>query len=349
MVIEIVPKEDMKNDKMLYIGEDDIKVRVIDNIGIFGVRGVFRPAILPFIEHFKKLIEESEKEKGKGNGKIEIRMRNIRDMMGYEFKGDKHNDNTLYYRLKDTLLEFGVKVQLHHHFGANLIMSFANENEIISAKDAMRLRHEKTALRAGYLNIASYQRNKRSYRAKWGKMEESPNCSLYFGNWIEKVFVSKMFPDAEYNTNILGSAADSGWDFKCKDGTRIKHIASCLRTGVGGDGYIKEYWGWNIDENYDADVFVLTGWKDRKSLELLHAWIMKKLDIVNCREFWNRKSFAINNHKWSLNKYSKFEIKGERLEILRRSIDLRNRQIRHIEREEKMKEIMTWYKIHFKS
>lgn len=394
MDIEIIPEKEMKNykDKLnIEMGKDDIKVDTLNSTNEYSIEDKedkdsikvdiidkdkdfaffkmreshYRDKLSSHVDEFKKMIRDN-------GGKAVIKLRYIRDILGSGYQTyEEKSDNAISSRVKETLLEYGIKANTYHHFGANLIMILTDAN-YADVIELQRMRYLKTAIRAGFDTHAEYARHSpaRQKNLKLGLMEDAIDCSHYLGGYVERKFVSSIFPDAEPNPIPLGPYSKRGWDWKYKNDKRseegneegniikIKHIASTLRViydpndlnWTTGKIRRRELFQWGIYENQDADVFIMTGWKDRKSLELLHAWVIDKNDIVNGRRFCDRQSFAINNHKFSLKKYSKYEIdiKDGRFEELKKDIDNRNKKIIKKEREEKMKEIRRWYATHFR-
>ena len=262
----------------------------------------YRNRLSGHIEDFKNMIRN-------GGGQVEIKLKYIRKILGegYGTYEDK-SDDAIYFRLKNLLLEYGISVRLHHHYGANLIMSFIDISNI-DIIEMQRMRYLKSARRAGFLTNAQYKRyGQPGYRSKlkFGTMEEAIETSMYLGSYIKKEFISKIFPGAMSNPVPLGPYSTRSYDWVCKrvvksgkeneekEDIKIKCLASTIRTRdeldvSWKDGSIKERirkeFHWNISENKESDVFVLTGWKDRKSLELLKCWVIGKNDIINDRKF----------------------------------------------------------------
>lgn len=300
----------------------------------------YRDKLLPHIQEFKDMINNSpEKE-------ITIPLKQIKEILGEDYR--TKSAYAIYSRCREVLLENGIEIHIFHQYGANLIMSLTdmNKNEVIRWE---RSKYLNSALNAGFLTNAEYKRHQKGYvkKLKHGIMEESIDTTLYLGSYVKRKFLSKLFPDAVPNPVPLGPYSRRSYDWICKNGIKIKFYSSTLRTRYDpsdlnwttGEIRKREVFQWNIMENKDADVFILIAWKDRQNLELLHVWIINKDDIVNGRKFNERQSFAVNNHKFSLNKYKKFEIDITEIE-----------EYIYIDRKNKRnKEINDWYNTIFRT
>ena len=180
MDIELIPKEDM-----------------VKSHGMFADPN-YRNKILPRIEEFKRLI-------GEGDGKILVKMRDIRNILGYEKYKDK-SDNNLYLKMRDIFLEFGIKVQLYHHHGCNLILTLVNdESEIIKESEAVRIRNDKVAKKAGFSRLGEYILNRPSYRITRTtdmRFDEDNKFHLMFIG--KKYMASILFPGAVINKRSTG-------------------------------------------------------------------------------------------------------------------------------------------------
>jgi hypothetical protein len=309
----LIPKDDMivKKEVIYDIESDDTSL--VDRVGYW--LGFYRKKILPYIDTFRDLIE-------KGNGKTEIRMKDIRVMLGDEFKNK--SDMTIYSRLKDILLEFGIKVNLHHWYGANLIMTLvSDENEIISEIDSNRVRRKKSANNANYSHYPDYERNLPSRRKIYSLNMYDKEEKHFFVGIGRRYIAKELFPGCIINTKSLGGnhrGMVDRYDWTTSNGIKIKHVAGRLRHSVDNDGYERDYFQWGIYRNDKVDIFLLTGWGNVGDLNLMKAWIFDKKDIVNKREFWDRTSFLISTHDKSMSKYFKFEVGEDMLKKIREKL-----------------------------
>lgn len=306
----------------------------------------YRPNILPHIDVFKSLIVQ-------GGGEALIKMRDIRNMIGYD-KCKNKADNNMYLKVRDTLLEFGIKVKMYHNFGLNLIMTFADDSEIVKAIDVTRKREANVAQKAGFLNWNEYCKNKPSYRAaRMTDMRYDEDNQFHFVYIGRKYIAQELFPGAIINEKSLGGkySSISGYDWTI-NGVKVKHFASRLRHSVDDEGFERDYFQWGILNNNVADAFLLTGWGSVGSLNLMKAWIIDAKEIVNRGEFWNRSSFLISTHDRSIKKYSKFEVNDSRLEKIRKSLADREELEVYpgiIEKIEDLKmDIRNWYNTYFR-
>jgi uncharacterized protein (UPF0332 family) len=303
MTIELIEKEDV--------------IEVKENGA--GYVGIYRDRILLHVERFKSLIKDSD------SGEIEVKIKDIKNLMGEEFKD--RNVNSFYMMLKTILIEKGINIKLHHHYGANLVMSFAKENEIRPSIEIVRERLLKSAKNAGYDRYADYVRDRQIKSKIHNKTMYDKDSKKYFVD-IGRKYVSIIFPNAVINWNSIAnqhSEDKGGYDWT-SNGIKIKHIAGTLRHSVlkshsmGAEDFERDFFQWGINYNDRTDAFILTAWDDSKNLELMKAWYIKKGEVVNGKEFWDRSSFLISTHDRSIAKYSKYEVDDSKLDLIRNKI-----------------------------
>jgi hypothetical protein len=313
----LIQKEDMIIKKKDTIIKEDIRNVTNDNVGY---AGVYRENISPFIERFKNLIKDSS------SGEIELKIKDIKNMMGDEFKD--RDVTSFYMMLKVILIESGIKIRLHHWYGANVILSFAPEGEVKSSIEIVRERMLKSAKNAGYDRYADYARNLPSHKKKYSLNIYNKEDKHYFVYIGRKYIAKELFPNAIINWDVMTNryTGDKGGYDWISDGLKIKHLASTIRHRadipkvLGREGFERDIFQWGIANNNRADAFILTAWDDSTNLDLMKAWIFGAHEIVNGKEFWDRSSFLISTHKRSILKYSKFEINDDKLEHIRRKI-----------------------------
>jgi IS1 family transposase len=303
MVIELVEKEDV----------EDISPR-----SKFGSDDLYRKKIVPHIERIKSLIENSS------TGEIEVKIKDLKNLMGEEFKD--RNVNSFYSMLKLILIENGINVKLHHHYGANVILSFAKEEEIRSSIDIVRERMLKTAKNAGYDRYADYIRNYQMQKRRYKTNMYDKEDKHYFVT-IGRKYISAIFPNAIINWDLMANVhtvEKGGYDW-ISNGLKVKHLASTLRHKVdppsmGKKGFERDLFQWYIANNNKADAFILTAWDNSENLDLMKAWFFNKGDIVNSKEFWNRTSFLISTSDRSMDKYCEYEVDDDKLDLIRNKI-----------------------------
>ena len=331
MNIELIPKEDVIKDHT-FVADPD-----------------YRKKILSHIEEFKRLI-------GEGNGKTEVKMRDIRNILGYE-EYKNRSDNNLYLKMRDVLLEFGIKVQLHHNYGANLILTLvSDDSEIIKESEAVRIRNEKVAKKYGFSSWGEYILNRPSYRiTRTTDMRFNEENKFHFTYIGKKYIAQELFPGAVINNRSTGCRFNlqGGYDWTIGS-LKVKHAACHIRHTTDKNGFERDYFQWGIGKNEEVGVFLLTGWGSVGSLDLMKAWIIDAKEVVNGRQFWDRTSFLISTHDRSINKYCKFEVDEVRLEKIRES--LAGREVFEVypgQIEEDVIDIMIlikeWYQIYFRS
>ena len=332
-MIKLVDKEDIIADSVKdqdYDNDDGIK------------RGFYREAILGYIEGWKTQIKESPENK------IEIRMRYIRDnILNDELKNK--GETVVYSRLKVILLEFGIRVMMHHHYGLNLIMTLADENEVISELEYVRMKCEQTAIRTGYSNYGEYSKNRKSNRDKHVACDKKLDCTRYLGSFVEEKLM-KIFDGASKNPiRGLGSGL---WDWKCNNDMLIKYVSSTYHYVIKLDQFDRKYewegFHWAISRNNVPDFFLLLGYgESRENLDVENAWLVPGKDVIRTKKFWDRESFTIRcDKKKQLIEMKKYEVGEDRLEKIREII---SQQDKTITIDMTMREeISIWYRTFFR-
>jgi len=321
-MLTLIEKDDVIVGRCRYIGkdkdigEDKDKDNVRDECGKYRYRG----AVEGYVDEWKRKIGESP------DGKIVVRIRYIReDILGKWFE-DK-SDMAIYMRVKHILLEYGIDVRLKHHYGANLVMTIANEGDIISDNERARIVRETNAKKLGFDNFFEYKRTTEGYKRDHTPYYEDFGCTKYIGLYIEKKIMNAVFEDAEKNpitTSLLGAAL---WDWKTKDGILIKHIASCYHYDTkinksNGKEYEWEGYHWNTYRNKVPHFYLLIGYNDdRENLDINNAWLIPTKERIRRREFWDREGFSIRCDKGAqLLEMKKYEIGNEKLNEIRKII-----------------------------
>lgn len=296
----------------------------------------YEKALKPHIEWIKEQIvnaneriENDRKEKDvieKGEAEIGIKLIDLKTAMGPEFI-NKHN-KSVYQMVKDILLENGIKMRQGHAIDGEkvLYLSFAEESRIISATEARYLRLAKTAKNKGI--TGSYITNYDHLKGKYGHMDENPECSHYFGTFVEREYVMSVFEDVkifEYPKDEWGRRVDTHkpYDWICKNGYKVKHAASCIRTDnyhTYRDGTPIPYFNFSIKRNEEVDYWMLSAWDNRDSLVPMFVWMIKgKEDFITQagrRPFWDRDYFKIYITKKGLDRMSGYEIEKKLEELI---------------------------------
>ena len=343
-MIKLVDKEDMIIENIK--GRDHVKDQYYDKDGI--KRSLYRDAIENYVKKWKKDIEESS------SGDITVRIRYIRDnVLGETFK--EKTDRNIYDRMSHILLEYGIEAKLKHHYGANLVLSIAKEEDIISDKERTRIMHADAVKNAGFIKSGDYYKSISSYEKDTTPCDVDISCPKYIGLFIEEKLM-KIFDGASKNpipSNLFGAGF---WDWKCKNDVLIKYVASCLQYRIkidrlSGKEYEWEGWQWAILRNNVPDFFLLLGYgESREELEVLNAWFVPGKDIVRTKPFWNRESFSIRTDKnKQLIEMKKYEVGKDKLNKIREIIGQQNRIVTMESLYDDIREeISTWYGTYFR-
>jgi hypothetical protein len=153
------------------------------------------------------------------------------------------------------------------------------------------------------------------------KEYDNPDCPRYFGEYIERKYVSQIFEDAvpfEYKRDILGRITDKRkpYDYICCRGLKIKHVASCLRMDKNHvqklTGEHLPYFAYAIKRNSIPDAWVFSAWNNREDLEPLFVWIIKGheefITQVKKGPFWDRKTFTVYFNERGIKKMKRYEV-----------------------------------------
>ncbi len=274
----------------------------------------YRKTITPHLPFFK---EQIDKNKDKC---VIFKIKDIRNEMGSDFT-DKH-DNTIYSRLRDILLENGIKVMMDTHKDGDklLIMKTAKPEEIISTAEIRKIRQQKAAINAGFSSPTEYVNNRNYIIGIYqGPESENKGCARYFGEYIEQKYVSQIFEDPiPFKGPHCGQHCEKKYDFECKNGFKVKHIASCVRIDnyhVSYSGDPIPYWGYLIRKNNVPDYWILSAWDNRESLEPLYVWIINGHQEFktrysyreNNKPFWDRATWIVRATNKGIDRMSKYD------------------------------------------
>jgi hypothetical protein len=288
--------------------------------------------ILEHLDWFKEQIKNSKE------GIIRVKLKDVvSEMLGQEFV--EISDDSICSRLKDILLENGIKIKVEHinisRDNLNiskdkvLTMEMASENEIVKSADAMYLRCIKNAEKKG-ITIKEYQKScEYEYKRGLGSIEDNKDCGRYFGEYIERKYVFQIFEDPvpfEFPKDELGRITDNRkpYDYLCCKGLKLKHISSCIREDKSHiqklTGEKLPYFAYAIRRNKIPDQFVLSAWDNRESLKPLFVWIIKGKEMfqtqISNKPFWERDTFTIYFNSKGINKMKKYEV-TDKLEKLK--------------------------------
>lgn len=286
----------------------------------------YRKGIIPYIDWFMSEISKSK------NGFIIIKISDLRIVMGDNFKTS--SDNSIYTMLREILLENGIKIygRTHNDGSSMLQMEIAKLEEIRTTAEVRRERVLNTAKKQGFETTAQYNRSiiwsGSTIRGKVLPESENTECPRYFGEYIEREYVSKIF------VNPIPISYSPGWhegkpyDYECQNGFKIKHVAACTSVSIYKiSNYTNDpipYYVFNIRRNNVPDYWVLTAWDNRESLEPKYVWIIKGNETFRTqysyregdKPFWDRASWTVYATRKGIDRMSKYEAAG-RLEQLK--------------------------------
>ncbi len=137
-------------------------------------------------------------------------------------------------------------------------------------------------------------------------MSDNEDCSSYLGIYIAENALSEIFDNIEKMP-----INNPGFDFICNRRFKIQSKSGILLYHNGS-----EYRVFNIDYNKIADYFILIAFDNRKDLNPIHIWLIRKDDIVRGRGINQFGSFKITNRVSKLLELKKYE-QIDRLEELK--------------------------------
>lgn len=288
----------------------------------------YRKAIEPYMSWFKEQIEKNSATKKGGSGDgggcgdydgyIIVKIKDVKDMMGEEFL--EKQDKTVYSMLRDLFLENGIKVTMNTHIDGDklLVMSKANVEEVMTTQETRRIRTLRTAKNKGFETTADYFRSTLYGRGVSSPHSENKECTRYFGDYIEREYVMRIFENVvPLKKELYSKHLRRPYDYECKNGFKLKHVASCIRIDSSHE---IPYWGFLIKRNNIPDYWVLSAWDDRESLNPKYVWIIRGDEIfvtqVSRKPFYDRESLTVYATKKSIERMSKYDATS-RLEQLK--------------------------------
>jgi len=165
---------------------------------------------------------------------------------------------------------------------------------------------DKCARDAGFKDKAERYREWMHDTGRTLPKEFNEDCPIHFGEFTENLMIQTFEDPIKMPPN------NPGFDWKCRNGDKVDNKGRCLdydnRSNWSG-------WIFSIRYNDVADIFILSAWDNRDSLNPLHVWIFHKNDIIRKGngayapkvEFWKRDGFTITNTPEGLKEFEKHE------------------------------------------
>lgn len=130
------------------------------------------------------------------------------------------------------------------------------------------------------------QNQKYRYKHDIHRMAKNKDCSSYLGCYINERILRHVMPNA-----ILMGNCNPGFDLVCGKGHLVDAKSSTLRHQKNG----YPHWHFCIKQNKIPNYFLLTAYKDRESLEIMHMWLIPG-NVINDKM---SVSISISTiHKW---------------------------------------------------
>lgn len=162
-------------------------------------------------------------------------------------------------------------------------------------------------------------------------MSESIAWVQYFGVHIGEELYKKFLEEVIFEYVENTEYHDGGIDFLCKNPRqefidkypqfklirgkeyRIQLNMRCLSFNPGN----RIRWEFQTRWNNVVDIFILSAWDDRISLQPIHTWLFHKDDIIRGRKFYKREKFTITDRPEYIKEFEKHELIDE-LKILKK-------------------------------
>lgn len=293
------------------IGYNEGEIKIVANTTVEEYERAINP-------HIDWILEQIKKSK---DGYIIMKISDVKKTMGIVFC--EKSDVSIYMTLRHVLFKKGIFVgHRKHKDGSQMLMmrKTIDSDYIDDILYARRKLRQQSAENAGFETFADMIRDSPSQLiVKKGTMEEDIFCSQYLGKYIEEKYVMKLFPNAvpfkiEYKENEKYGSRKT-YDWICSNGLKIKHIAACScisNSRVSGiDKSPIPYWQYHINYNDDADVFMLTAWDSRESLEPKYVWVIngkeKILTQASYKPFCERASWTVYATRKGIARMDKYE------------------------------------------
>lgn len=209
----------------------------------------------------------------------------------------------------------------------DVIEYIGNDKDIDT--EISRMTRNKTAKNAGFDNFYDYLKTTDAYRDKHVPCEVNIDCSYYLGYHLRDK-IAELFDDVLKNPikhrHQYIDSEHGLWDWKCKNGVLIKHIAGCCQHMIKIDQFGREHewsgWAFHIKRNRIPDYFLLLGYGDsREKLDIVRGWLIPSKDRIRRKEFWDRENFSIRTDKGlQLLEILQYEIGHDKIEKIRKII-----------------------------
>ena len=151
----------------------------------------------------------------------------------------------------------------------------------------------------GYKSISEYVLEGMHNRREHIPMDKNKTCPLYLGFWIAERILSCVFKDVKRMPSN-----NKGYDFICSKNYKIDVKSACL--------FNNRFWNFRIRKNKIADYFLLVAFDNRKDLNPIHLWLIKKDEYIHTlrgeTKINDKDTLSIVTTKHYLDNYNKYEI-----------------------------------------
>ncbi|MDD3474267.1 MAG: hypothetical protein PHP08_00005 [Candidatus Dojkabacteria bacterium] len=132
--------------------------------------------------------------------------------------------------------------------------------------------------------------------------DENEDCSLWLGIYIAERLLPEIFEEPK-----MMPRSNKGYDAICRLGYKIDVKSSCLLNYGHSD-----HWHYGLTKNKTADYFIMFAFDNRKTLNLLHIWLIKGEEIFrNGRKLNDFTGISIINTESKLKNVEKYELKDK--------------------------------------
>ncbi len=149
-----------------------------------------------------------------------------------------------------------------------------------------------------------YRNTKSSYVRKDTKLINiNSNCSSWLGVSVAENEVALFVLKELYDETQKMLNGNKGYDWLCNKSIKIDVKSSCLEGNVT--------WRFGIDLNKIADYFLLIAFDNRKSLDILHMWLIRSNETIRGRKLNEFTGLGIYKYDEKVKEFERYRLPEE--------------------------------------